>query len=86
MGGNSLLEGSVELRYPIWKILSGVVFCDAGNVWEGTYDHNLRQLEYAGGGGLRVKTPLGPVRFDVAVPLTQSSKKLQYYLSIGEAF
>ena len=34
LGGNSLLETSIELRYPIWNIISGVVFCDAGNVCE----------------------------------------------------
>jgi outer membrane translocation and assembly module TamA len=86
LGGNSMIQTSVELRYPIWNILSGVVFCDAGNVWTGTYDHNLSQLEYAGGMGLRIKTPLGPVRFDIAKPISQSNKKIQFYLNIGEAF
>ena len=86
MGGNSLLEGSLELRYPIWDIISGTVFCDAGNVWTGTYDHDLKEIEYAGGLGLRVKTPLGPIRFDVAKPLSQSFRNIQFYLNIGEAF
>lgn len=86
LGGNSTIEASVEIRYPIWNIVSGVVFCDAGNVWEGTYSHNLSELEYAGGAGLRIATPLGPVRFDIARPISQSNKKLQYYLNIGEAF
>ena len=31
IGGNSLLEGSTELRYPIWNIFSGAVFLDFGN-------------------------------------------------------
>lgn len=86
LGGNSLLETSLEIRYPIWSRLSGVVFCDAGNVWEGSYDHNLTDLEYAAGGGLRVRTPLGPVRFDIAFPLSEPDKKFQFYLNIGEAF
>lgn len=86
MGGNSMIETSLELRYPIWNIISGVVFCDAGNVWSGTYDHDLKDLEYSGGLGLRVKTPLGPIRFDVARPLSQSSEKIQFYVNIGEAF
>ncbi len=86
LGGNSLLESSIELRYPIWNIVSGVFFCDAGNIWSGTYDHAINDLEYAGGGGLRVKTPIGPIRFDIAFPLSESSKGWQYYLNIGEAF
>ncbi len=86
LGGNSILESSVEFRYPIWNIISGVIFCDAGNVWTGTYDHNLSQLEYASGTGLRIKTPLGPIRFDVAFPLSKSYKEFQFYLNIGEAF
>ncbi len=86
LGGNSLLEASLELRYPIWKKLSGVVFCDAGNVWEGTYDHNLNDLEYAIGTGLRFKTLLGPIRVDVAVPVSQPIDNIQFYLNIGEAF
>ncbi|MFA7056962.1 MAG: BamA/TamA family outer membrane protein [Candidatus Cloacimonadales bacterium] len=86
LGGNSLLVSSVELRYPIWNILSGVVFCDAGNVWTGTYDHNLTQFKYSGGGGLRVSTPLGPIRVDVSTPFSESNKKIQFYLNIGEAF
>jgi outer membrane protein insertion porin family len=86
LGGNSIIESSVELRYPIWNIVSGVVFCDAGNVWSATYDHAINDLEYAGGGGLRIKTPIGPIRFDIAFPLSESAKDLQYYLNIGEAF
>ena len=86
MGGNSLAEASIELRYPIWNILSGAIFLDLGNVWSGTYDHDIHQLEYAGGAGLRVQTPLGPLRFDVAVPLSISDKDVQFYLNIGESF
>lgn len=86
LGGNSLLISSVELRYPIWNIISGVVFCDAGNVWTETYDHDLKELKYSGGGGLRISTPLGPIRVDVSTPFPQSGKKIQFYLNIGEAF
>ena len=36
IGGNSLLVGSVELRFPISGDLGGVVFVDAGNVYSGS--------------------------------------------------
>lgn len=86
MGGNSMLIGSLELRYPIWNRISGAIFSDAGNVWSGSYDHDLKEIEYAGGLGLRVETPLGPIRLDVAKSLSQPNKKIQFYLNIGEAF
>jgi len=86
IGGNSLLESSVELRYPILGILSGVVFCDFGNVWAGSYSYKLDDLRYSAGAGLRVRTPIGPIRFDVARPVSDIETTTQFHISVGEAF
>jgi len=85
-GGLSLLEGSAELRYPIWKKLSGVAFLDAGNVWSQTKHYPLSTLRYAAGAGLRLASPVGPLRVDVAAPVFETPHKVQVHLSLGQAF
>ncbi len=86
IGGNSLFEGNVELRYPIVGIFSGVVFCDLGNVWLPSYDYRFGDLRYATGLGLRIRTPIGPVRGDVGRPIFDNETKIQIHLSVGQAF
>ncbi len=86
LGGNSLLEGSAEVRFPIWKILGGAVFLDFGNVWEQTFFYRLDEIRYSNGLGLRMETPVGPVRLDVAWPIDTGKKTLQFHISVGQAF
>jgi len=85
-GGKSLLEGSAELRYPIVKKISGVLFCDFGNVWLDSYKYKLNELRYAAGVGLRLNTIIGPIRFDIARPIFDEEKQWQYHISVGHAF
>jgi len=86
IGGNSMLEGSLELRFPVYDIFSGVTFMDAGNVWDDAFDYDLEQLRYNAGLGLRVNTPIGPVRLDFATPVFENRFRLQFFVSIGHAF
>ncbi|HSN90543.1 MAG TPA: BamA/TamA family outer membrane protein [Anaeromyxobacteraceae bacterium] len=74
VGGNGLLDGSVELRVSASESWSGALFLDMGNVsdhdgrpgtWRGAFDPGF--LQWAGGLGLRYATPVGPLRVDVAV-------------------
>lgn len=86
IGGNSLLEGSIELRYPIYDILGGALFIDFGNVWADSYKFDFNALHYNTGFGLRVKTPIGPVRVDMATPIVNDDFAFQFFISIGHAF
>jgi outer membrane protein insertion porin family len=86
IGGNSLVEGSLELRFPLWKWLSGVAFIDLGNVWEQPLYLRMCQIRYTNGMGLRISTPIGPVRIDVARPLFDEDKNIQIHISVGQAF
>ena len=86
LGGNSFFEGSCELRYPIWKWISGVYFIDCGNVWRSTMDYRLEVVHFAGGIGLRFRTLIGPLRLDVATPIFEKRQHPQYHISVGHAF
>ncbi|WP_319482150.1 outer membrane protein assembly factor BamA [uncultured Draconibacterium sp.] len=86
LGGKSILEANAELRYPLFWRLSGVAFFEGGNVWEKAFSYKINELAYAAGGGLRVDTPIGPVRFDVGLPLWNEKKSPQFFISVGQAF
>jgi hypothetical protein len=66
-GGSVLLEGSVELRFPVWgDNVDGATFMDFGQVWSSSSDLRLDDLEFTPGFGIRYQTPVGPVRVDLA--------------------
>ncbi len=80
IGGNGLFFNNVELRFPLaGPNISGVFFHDMGNIYNNFSDISLRfrqrndqDFNYAvqaAGFGIRYKTPLGPVRLDLAYAL-----------------
>ncbi len=86
IGGNSLLEGSIEPRVKIVSPLSMVVFLDFGNVWESANHFPLDEIRLAAGTGIRISTPIGPVGIDFARPVFDADTKWQIHLNIGHAF
>ncbi|MCB2225258.1 MAG: BamA/TamA family outer membrane protein [Desulfarculaceae bacterium] len=89
LGGESMAVGSVEVRFPLYKELGGVVFMDAGNAWERVED-TFGSLRYTVGVGLRYNTPVGPLRVDIGYQLNPPSNepydRYDAYLSVGQAF
>ena len=72
VGGAGLVDGSVELRFPVAGSIGGAVFLDFGNVTFRARDaFDLSALQYAAGFGIRYRTPFGPVRLDLAARLPQ---------------
>ncbi len=66
-GGSRHVEGSVELRFPMWgPRISGAAFLDFGQVWDGGGRFTFDGLVLGPGVGLRYGTPVGPVRIDLA--------------------
>jgi len=86
LGGKSIFESNFEVRYPLFWRLSLVAFFEAGNVWEESYNYNFNDLGYAAGPGIRIDTPIGPVRFDAGFPLWNEKKSPQFFISVGQAF
>ncbi|PWU07477.1 MAG: hypothetical protein C5B51_09970 [Terriglobia bacterium] len=77
LGGTALLFNQTELRFPLLgENIAGVLFHDAGNVYSSigniSFRVNQRDLQdfdymvHAAGFGLRYRTPIGPVRVDLA--------------------
>ncbi len=88
LGGSSLLELSAEARWKITQEWGVAAFLDGGMA----YDDQVRgfgsNLRWGAGLGLRYYTAIGPLRLDVAAPLTPRSDDapLQFYISIGQSF
>jgi len=96
IGGNTFLNFSTELRFPLARNFGGVLFVDGGNVWTNPWDFNLNDLRYDVGAGLRYSTPVGPFRLDVGWQLNPipglivdgepQTRALRVHFSIGQAF
>lgn len=86
-GGRAVVTGGAELRVKATDNWGGVLFSDVGTVSETSYP-DFQQLAVGAGAGVRYFTGFGPLRFDVAVPVTQreDADPYQIYISIGQAF
>ena len=83
--GDVLFIYNVELRFPIYNLVGGALFFDTGNVWDNLDAVDTDPLHSAIGVGVRVDTPLGPLRFDYGVPLVGDVSP-QINLGLGQAF
>jgi translocation and assembly module TamA len=91
LGGRSLVEASAEVRYRSNDTFGYVAFLDAGAAFDAPEDPNVEQVEalsFGAGVGLRYYTAFGPLRADIAVPLSkrEGDADFQIYISIGQAF
>ncbi len=68
LGGNTVAEANVELRFPVWRKLSGAVFIDAGVVTQ-NIDRSLpgSRAAVTPGFGVRYRSPVGPIRVDIGI-------------------
>lgn len=87
-GGNAVFIINQELRFPIYKRLSGVVFTDLGNIYRRISDFDPFHVRKAAGFGLRFNTPFALIRFDWGFKLDRrpSESLSEVFFSIGQAF
>jgi outer membrane protein insertion porin family len=86
LGGTKLLVGNAELRTPLFWRLSGVLFADAGNTFASAEPIRLSGLGVGVGFGLRIKTPLAPIRVDLGFPRSFGETRIRWHFSIGQMF
>jgi outer membrane protein assembly factor BamA len=77
LGGSALFFNNTELRFPLYGAnINGVLFEDAGNIYSSISQLSFRldqrnnedfnYMVHAAGFGVRYRTPVGPLRFDLA--------------------
>jgi outer membrane protein insertion porin family len=90
LGGNALLITNAELRFPLWRALrlGGAIFYDGGNIFARISEVSLRDFTHTLGFGLRIKTPLGPLRLDVGTLVTRIAgvPRAQFHITFGNPF
>ena len=87
-GGNSVFILNEEIRFPIYKWISGAVFFDAGNTYFRISDFDPTKLRYSAGFGARVGAGGFIVRFDFGFNLdaTEDESRSVFHFGIGQAF
>lgn len=82
--GNSMLKATLEYRFPIVKKVQGVLFTDNGYAWDKRHEDafDLGLLKNSYGLGLRINSPLGPVKLDYGY----GSNGGKFHFSFGGQF
>ena len=88
VGGPKLLIFNEELRFPLFWLLSGAAFVDAGNTFTDWKGIAFDDFAVGTGLGLRIRTPLAPVRIDVGFPVRSDTGQtsFRWHFSIGQIF
>jgi len=79
IGGNRLIELSAEYEHDIRDKWSIAVFADGGNA----FDETGFDMRTAAGIGTRWRSPVGPVRIDIAWPVNDPEHGPRFHISLG---
>lgn len=86
-GGKAFLGASTELRAAVTDTIGVVGFVDAGYIGSDGLLDSSGEWHAGAGLGLRYNTGIGPLRLDVAAPISGSTGDgVQFYIGIGQAF
>ena len=90
MGGEAYWIVNIEETFPIYpNLIKGALFFDTGNVYEKIEDFGKGGTFSGFGAGVRIKTPIGPVKLDMGYPLDDilgEKKGLRFYFSVSQGF
>ena len=87
IGGRYFLAGSVELRVKVSERIGIVGFVDIGSVGLDGFNDGIVDPHAGAGLGLRYDTGFGPIRLDIAAPVSGTTGDgVQIYIGLGQAF
>lgn len=83
--GDIQLEGNFEYRFPVYKVLNGAFFIDAGNIWLSTADPNkplgefkfnrfYKEIAVGSGFGVRADLSFFIIRLDASFKIRDPSR------------
>ncbi len=78
VGGKHLTVASLEYDYRFKDSWAVAIFTDSGSAYNDSPD-----FQYSAGVGLRWISPIGPIRFDVAVPIDNPENDFRIHISLG---
>jgi translocation and assembly module TamA len=82
-GGASFVGLSGEVRASVTDTIGVVAFADYGVIGADAFPEDWDNAHSGAGLGLRYRTPVGPLRLDVAVPVSGDTEADDYHLYIG---
>ncbi|MEN8154112.1 MAG: BamA/TamA family outer membrane protein [Acidobacteriota bacterium] len=91
-GGNSLFLLNLEATFPMYLIpiedLYYSIFADFGNIYRFASEFSLGNLQKAIGFGLRIRSPIGLLRFDIAynIDRRENVSPVAFHIGIGNVF
>ena len=84
LGGTSFAQFNIEIGRSLGTVLRVVAFVDAGNVYGADNDFDIGNVRRSAGLGVRIVTPIGPIRLDYGFKLDkrpgESSGRLGFLL------
>lgn len=83
--GKNMYNATLEFRFPLVKKVTGVLFADIGDAWDApnvTWYDSKKSFNYGVGAGVRVTTPIGPVKLDYGVGKDEN----KFHFSFGTQF
>ncbi|HUV50311.1 MAG TPA: outer membrane protein assembly factor BamA [Anaerolineae bacterium] len=91
VGGNKFIQFNVEYIIPLLKKagIVGVIFYDAGEVYNNSENINLGDLRESAGYGFRWYSPLGPIRLEngyILAPKEGENRGGRWEFTMGTAF
>jgi translocation and assembly module TamA len=87
VGGRYFVGGSLELRGKVTDKIGVVGFLDAGSVGIDGFTGDSANSHAGAGLGVRYDTTIGPIRVDVAAPVSgDTGDGVQFYIGLGQAF
>ncbi len=87
IGGKYFLAGSLEVRAKVSDRIGVVGFVDWGSIGLDGFSGSFADSHAGAGLGLRYDTGLGPIRVDVAAPISGTTGDgVQFYVGLGQSF